>query len=341
MNTGQEETRRNVVANKIYELVVARSKRKGAGIKRLNGKAARDSVLNGAAWRLMKIDAVLPKNIRQRLKPKTFGNIELRSIDSMVWLSWVLTQRYYIELGNFWFEENEGIYGLVDRALDAERNAYIRAGKKADHEAREDIGFYLENAGVDVKVDGQRLLPANSVTDTIERQDADAERELAETEAELARGIDAAKEYALMWQAIREYDETLLRPAYRKALALIVNEPQLTTSDIVAKVALRSVKGIAPDTVRKIRDKFYSLTDRFFELMHPEDALDALVRKVETLEKEMDVTRAERRRDELLRKHTVEEYEDIRAWAALFYRELGQNVDDILARTISGPKPKI
>ena len=82
-------------------------------------------------------------------------------------------------------------------------------------------------------------------SELLEQQEEDAERKR-----------DAAKEFEIMREKINAYGETL-RPAHRKALALICNEPKLTNSTIAVKVSLHSAKGISQATVAKLRAAFY------------------------------------------------------------------------------------
>ena len=354
MNAQQLKRRRDAVAAHVYGLVKIRAKRKGCGVKRLEDQGARDAVMNAAAFRLLtQIDYFFPRALRERLKPRRFGNIEVRNIDPMLWLAWVLVHRYYICLGNFWFEETEARNELIDKALDAERNAYIRAseasggtpaGELIDPSAWGCLARYVDG-GLPVEP-GVRLLPANSVTDDIERQ----EHLEAEAAAEDAREQEAAKEFEIMREAIKEYSETLpLR--HRQALWCIYHEPKLSNSDIAARVTLNSVRGIKPNTVRKIRDRFFELSDRWYLLMCPEeDVVKTLIRKVETLTNEVATLQAQqRRRESWLRVMTVEEYEAYRtsaffASAAEWFGTtpdaiLGaRNTDDTLAGSIIGPK---
>jgi hypothetical protein len=289
------KTRRDEVAEHIRSLCKIRAKKKGCRIKKLEDSRARESVINAAAWRLMQSDA-------------TFGNI-----------------RDYIER-SFLSEDGDTRNKLIDRALDAERKAYIRA---SDRSAWEEIAPYAV-AFTPVKLVGLQILPANSVLDVIEQEELEAK----EAAAGDAREQEASKEFDSMREAINAYSETL-RLAHRKALWWICNEPKLTNSTIAAKVGAESVRGIKPETVSKIRDHFKSLAAKFLTLMNPEDFVDDLLRKVERLQAENAVLQAERRRDLFLRDHAPEEFEALRAWAAPFCEALGSDVDELLGASIA------
>jgi hypothetical protein len=291
----QAKSRRDEVAEHILELVKVSAKRRGCRVKKLGDSRARESVINGAAWRLMQSYAV-------------FGNI-----------------RDYIE-GGFWYEDGDARNKLIDRALDAERKAYIRASDRA---AWGEIAPYAV-AFTPVKLVGLKLLPANSVTDVIEQEEYFKD----EAAAEDVREQEAAKEFEIMREAINVYSETL-RLAHRQALKWICNEPKLTNSTIAAKVGMTSVRGISQATVAKIRDKFGEMADKFLVLMNPEDFVENLLRKVERLQEENAVLQAERRRDLFLRDHSPEEFEALRAWAAPFCEALGSDVDSLLGASIA------
>lgn len=293
----QAKSRRDEVVLHLYGLIKASAKRKGCRVKKLD-KVAREGVINGALARLMELDAV-------------FGNCQ--SIR-----------------GNFWYELDEAKYKLIDRAIDAERQSYIRATSASGGELlnpatqQDDLERFTE-AGNPFETEPSHLLEQQDQIEAEERAMADRKQ--------LAEG-----EFKVMWAAINAYGDTL-RLAHRKALFLIRDEPKLTNSTIAAQVSLHSIRGIAPATVAKIRDKFYSLSAKFLSLMEdPDDALNMLVREVETLKKEMAVIKAERRRDSFLQNHSIEDFEALRVWAAPFCEALGQSVDELLGATIV-PKP--
>lgn len=68
--------------------------------------------------------------------------------------------------------------------------------------------------------------------------------------------------------------------------------------------------------------------------MHPEDAVDKLVREVEIIKKEVATLKAEKRRDAFLREHTVAEYEAFRAWITPACEAFEMSTDDMMAPTI-------
>jgi hypothetical protein len=49
----QAKSRRDEVAERILNLCETHAKQKGCRVKKLEGKGAREAVINGAAWRLM------------------------------------------------------------------------------------------------------------------------------------------------------------------------------------------------------------------------------------------------------------------------------------------------
>jgi hypothetical protein len=310
-----QQSRRDEVALHIWERVKIRAKRKGCRVKKLGDKGARDGVINGALARLMEIDAVFPDIIRRRLHLRRVGNITVvRNINPLLWLAWVQVHREFIELGTFWHEDSDAQNKLIDRALDAERKSYLRAtsasgGNDLTHE------------------DLERFTDAGS-PEYFEAEDAafDAREE-------------AAKEFEIMKKVLRDYDKTL-PSTHRKALWFVCNEPKLTNKSITDRVRAISYRGIAPGTVAEIRDKFAEIAAKFLALANPKDAVETLLRKVETLEKEMAVIRAERRRDAWLRLMSPEEFEAYRSstFFASVAEALGTTADDLLGATLSGPK---
>jgi hypothetical protein len=303
-------TKVNQRAEHILHLCKIRAKEKGCRVKKLKDTGARDGVINGAAWRLMQIDAV-------------FGNI-----------------RDYIE-GGFWYEDGDARNKLIDRALDAERKAHIRASDNAAWHAAtgEDSARYFEEAGIDVKAGGkflELLVPANSVTDVIEQEELEA-KEIA---AGGAREKIEAEENEKLREARNAYGETL-EIRHRRALYLICSEPAANNSTIAARVGLRSVKGIKPETVRKIRDKLTELANGILT-RSPEDLyMEELERLAAVKEAADAVCRAERRlhRAQWVLSRSAAELAAFRAFAEPLCEALNMSVDELFGASIGGPKP--
>jgi|HubBroStandDraft_1064217.scaffolds.fasta_scaffold23300_2 hypothetical protein len=301
MNT-QLKSRRDVVAEHIYALVKTRARRKGCRVRKLQDTSARDSVINGAAWRLVQVYAV-------------FGNI-----------------RDYIE-GDFWHEDGDARNKLIDRALDTERKAYIRALKQLDPEAQ---AKYVEATGIRFTL-GPLLQPlvANSVTDVIEQEEQSED----DAAADDARERIEAEENERLREARNAYGETL-RLAHRRALWLISSEPTLTNSAIAAKVGMRSVRGIKPETVARIRDKLTELANGILTRSHEDVYLEELERSAAVKEAADAVRRAERQlhRAQWRLSKSAEELAAFRAFAEPLCDALGMSVDELLGASIA-PKP--
>jgi hypothetical protein len=126
---------------------------------------------------------------------------------------------------------------------------------------------------------------------------------------------------------------------------LICKDPAACNSTIAAQVGMRSVKGIKPETVSKIRDKLTELADGILTI--PEDFVDVLLREIEKLKTENDALRAERRKQSWLQIMSVEDWEAYRTSgffaeaAALFGmtadRLFGATIDETFSATIIGP----
>jgi hypothetical protein len=300
-------TKVNQRAEHILHLCKIRAKEKGCRVKKLKDTGARDGVINGAAWRLMQVDAV-------------FGNI-----------------RDYIE-GNFWYEDGDARNKLIYRALDAERKAYIRASDNAAWHAAtgEDSARYFEEAGIDVKAGGkflELLVPANSVTDVIEQEDFEAK----EAAADDAREKIEAEENEKLREARNVYGETLDNIRHRRALYLICQDPYACDSAIAAQVGLRSVKGIKPETVRKVRDKLTELANGILT-RSPEDIyLEELERLAAVKEAADAVCRAERRlhRAQWTLSRSAAELAAFRAFAEPLCEALNMSVDELFGASIA------
>ncbi|MGO9623233.1 MAG: hypothetical protein ACLP2Q_02125 [Steroidobacteraceae bacterium] len=271
-------------------------------------------MINAAAWRL----------IRNRQR---FGNL----CD-------------FIE-GGFWYAEKDAQRdALIDRALDAERQAYIRASKASggtpagelpDRAAWENIARYAE-AGLPVEP-GSILLPANSVTDVIEREDFEAEVEAGKTAASVAREKIEAEENERLRVARNAYAEELSNIRHRRALFLICEDPTASNSTIAARVSMRSVRGISQATVAKIRAKLTELAEEILT-RSPEDLyMDELERLAAVKEAADAVRRAERRlhRAQWALSQSAEELAAFKAFAGPLCEELGMSVDELLGVTIA------
>lgn len=293
----------------IYKLVQIRAKRKGCRVKKLEGQDARDAVMNGAAWRLI-------------LNQQRFGNI-----------------REYIE-GNFWHDDSEARNKLVDRALDAERQAYIRASKASGGTSAEGVWDELARYTDGIIRDpgtGLRLLPANSATDVIEQQELEAE-EIAALDA---REKIEADESERMRLARNDYAEQLTNIRHRRALFLICADPKASNSTIAARVSMQSIKGIKPNTVRKIRDKLTELANGIVT-RSPEDLRREEQERLAAVEEaEAEVRGVERRlhRAQWLLSMSAKELAEFRAFAKPLCGMLGMSVDELFGSTIIGPKP--
>jgi len=306
--SAQVKSRRDEVAEHIVNLCKIRAKKKGCRVKKLADAGARDSVINAAAWRLIR-------------NQQRFGNV-----------------RDYIE-GNFWHEESDARNKLVDRALDAERQAHIRAtkasgGAPADG-AWKELARYVDGSIRDPET-GIRLLPANSITDVIEREEFEAE----EAAAVAAREKIEADENERLRLARNAYGETL-EIRRRRALFLICDEPTASNSTIAARVGIRSVKGIKPNTVRKIREKLTELADGILT-RSPEDLyMEELERLTAVKEAADAVRRAERQlhRAQWVLSMSAAELAAFRAFATPLCEALGMSVDELFGATIIGPKP--
>jgi hypothetical protein len=295
-------TKVNQRAEHILHLCKIRAKEKGCRVKKLGDSRARESVINAAAWRLMQSYDVL-------------GNI-----------------RDYIE-GDFWYEDGAQRDALIDLALDAERKAYTRA---TDRAAWGEIAPYLV-AFAPVKLVGLKLLPANSVTDVIEREGLEAEIEAEETAADDAREKIEAEENEKLREARNAYGETLENIRHRRALYLICQDPYACDSAIAAQVGLRSVKGIKPETVRKIRDRLTELANGMLT-RSPEDIyMEELERLAAVKEAADAVCRAESRlhRAQWVLTQSAEELAAFRAFAEPLCEALGMSVDELFGASIA------
>jgi hypothetical protein len=225
--------------------------------------------------------------------------------------------RDYVEQ-NFWYEKSAARDRLVTKAVDAERKTYVRASK-ASGSTDAELAFH---AACFPTKPGPNLqpLPANSVNDVIEREEFEAE----EAAADDAREKIEAEENARLQQAVAVYERKLCR-THREALRLVCG-PRLPNGVIAARCS------VAERTVARIRADVCDIADGILTL--PEDAVETLLREVETLKKEMAVIKAERRRDRFLLNHSPEEFDALRAWAAPFCEALGQSVDELLGATI-------
>jgi len=304
--TPQLKSRSEEVAARILNLCKQRAKRKGCRVKKLD-RGARDAVLNAAAWRLI-------------LNQQRFGNV-----------------REFIE-GNFWYEDRDARNKLIDRALDAERQAYIRA---SDRSAWEALAPYAV-AFTPVEL-GPRLqpLPANSVTDVIEREQQGED----DAAADAAREKIEAEENERLRKARNAYAETLpIR--HRRALFLICNEPAASNSTIAAQVSMRSVRGIKPETVSRIRDKLTELANGILTRLPADLYMEELERLADVAKAEAEVRRAESRlhRAQYWATKSAAELAAFRAYAEPLCKALNMSVDEVmgtdesLARTIIGPK---
>jgi hypothetical protein len=285
------KTRRDEVAEHIFDLCKTHAKKRGCRVKKLEDTSARDAVINGAAWRL-------------ELGRAVFGNV-----------------RDYIE-GSFWHEDGDARNKLIDRALDAERQSVKRA-TKASGSPFDPHQLY-------------GLVPSNSVTDVIEQQEFKAE-----IEAEAAAAFDArekieAAENERLREARNAYAETLPM-RHRRALFLICHEPTASNSTIAAQVSMRSVRGIKPETVSKIRDKLTELANGILTRA-PEDLyMEELERLADIAKAEEAVRRAERRlhRAQYWLTKSAAELAAFRAFATPLCEALNMSVDELLGASIA------
>jgi NADH dehydrogenase/NADH:ubiquinone oxidoreductase subunit G len=303
--SAQLKSRREEMAEHILNLCKTRAKKRGCRVKKLEGQDARDSVINAAAWRLI-------------LNQQRFGNI-----------------RDSIE-GNFWNEDGAQRDALIDRALDAERQAYKRA---TDRAAWEELAPYAV-AVIRFKPGPRgRPLPANSVTDVIEREDLEAEIEAEEDAAAAAvaeREQIEAEENEKLRLARNAYAEELSNIRHRRALFLICDDPTASNSTIAARVSMRSVKGIKPETVSKIRDKLTELADGILT-RSPDDLLMEELERMAAVKAAADaVRRAERQlhRAQYWATKSAAELAEFRAFAEPLCEALGMSVDDVLGASI-------
>jgi hypothetical protein len=291
-------------AEHIYALVEARAKRKGSGVKKLD-RSAREIVINGAAWRLI-------------LNQRKYGNIrDYQDVDGDVSSN---------KLG---WRTLRGLLRMLpdcDRALDAERKAYLRAsaasggtpaGEAVDYSALESLDRHTEEGNV------------TEPEQQIEREELEAE----EAAAEDARAKIEAEENERLRLARNAYGETLDNIRHRRALYLICADPSASNSMIAAQVGLRSVKGIKPETVSKIRDKLTEIADEILTI--PEGVIDTLLREVERLKQDVAALRAERRRDSWLKIMTPEEFTAARS--STFWAEAAENFGTTIDRLLGAP----
>jgi hypothetical protein len=288
------KTQREELAEHILKLVRERAKRIGCRVKKLSDSGAWEAAINGAAWRLFQLDGV------------------------------------------DWYTNSAERNKLIDRNLDSDAQEQLRAtkasggtpaGELTNPATLEELERYVDG-GIPI-APGLQLLPANSVTDEIEREEYEAEN--ADTE-EVRKKIEEGENKKLQ-EALDAYSETLKTRRQQKALALMRAEPKLTNSTIAARVSMQSAKNIKPDTVSKIRDHVESLEAKF--------ELNTLVREIAAVKTDVAALKAERRRDEFLRNHSVEEFEAFRAWSAPLYGAMGLTLDEMLAPTLNNPKPSI
>lgn len=238
---------------------------------------------------------------------------------------------------NFWYEEGEERDDLIRRALDAELKSYTRAtaasggtakGELVDPTALENLSLHTEK--------GIPQSPGSDLDPIMFAHDPAYLYE--QQEGEDAREREAAKELETVRQNLNAYSESLRFLAHRKAFDLICNEPQLTNKAIAETVSKQSARGISQQTVAKIRERYNEIAEPSLLLKGDIGALKRLQRRVETVEKEMDAIRAERRRDLFLRNHSPEEFEAFRAWSAPFCEAFETTTDDLFGATISQAK---
>ena len=167
----QAKSRRDEVAEHILNLCKTRAKQEGCRVKKLEGKGAREAVINGAAWRLMQADAV-------------FGNI-----------------RDYIE-GNFWHEDGDARNKLIDRAPDAERKAVIRATKASGYPLQDWTANLLlfPAKSVTDAIEQEELEAEEAAADDAREQEAAKEFEIMREEINVySETLRLAHRQALKW----------------------------------------------------------------------------------------------------------------------------------------------
>jgi hypothetical protein len=295
----------------VLSLVKVRAKRKGSRVKKLD-RGARDAVSNAAAWRLI-------------LNQQRLGNI-----------------REYLE-GGFWHQDSDARNKLIDRAIDAERKAYTRAsaasggtpaGESIDFAAFENIAPFVEE-----RLSKNSWRPDLSYRDEpslMVEQEKHLEDEAAESDA---RAQIETQENELLRLARNAYGETL-EIRHRRALFLICNDPSASNSTIAAQVGVRSVKGIKPETVSRIRDKLTELADGILT-RSPDDLFrEELERLADLAKAQAEVRRAESRlrRAQYWATKSAAELAAFRAFAAPLCEELNISIDDLMAASIT---PKV
>jgi NADH dehydrogenase/NADH:ubiquinone oxidoreductase subunit G len=176
----------------------------------------------------------------------------------------------------------------------------------------------------------------DDVTYAIEQEEFEAE----EIAADDAREKIEAEENERLRLARNAYGETLENIRHRRALYLICQDPYASNSTIAAQVALRSVKGIKPETVRGIREKLTELADGILT-RSPEDLyMEELERLAAVKEAADAVRRAESRlhRAQWALTNSAAELAEFKAYAGPLCEALGLSVDELLGSTITGPK---
>jgi hypothetical protein len=269
MSAPQFESR-DAMAAYAWNSVTRRARlKKHARLRKLRGIEAKPAVINGAALRLLepRVDPVellskpLQKKMRRQL-PAPIVNLQLHRspLDAPIWRAFVKIYAQLFELSSFWSVSGEERDALIDRALDAERKAVIKATSVSagsgslDPATSEDFARYTE-AGNALAAEPSRLLE--------QQTQLDAEAAALEYRAQIE-----AEENAKLQQAVETYARTLNRK-HRHAVRLAITEPKLRNCTIAARTGAGAAK------VAQIRANIEEMADRILTIP-PEESSSAV-----------------------------------------------------------------
>jgi hypothetical protein len=254
----------------VEQLLLKRAKAKRhIRFRKLQGTEAKSAVIKGTVARLMEPDAVFPYALRKRLAPRPLvvkgvpaGWLgSWRPISSTLWEAWLTVHHQYIERGSFWFEElSAAKQKLIDNALDAERQAFIKStsvsgGPSADEKLDPTA---LENLS--------RLTEAGQAYAREPARDIEKWERLGAEDAALEyRKQIEAEENAKLRQALNEYARKLPQKQ-RRALNLICFDLKLTGATIAVRCR------VSEATVSKIRANVEELADKILTIPPEEGA---------------------------------------------------------------------
>ncbi len=221
---------------------------------KLRGDEAKPAVVDGATARLLMIDAIFPYATRLRLNPKTFGNITLYNVDPTAWAAWIIVHRNYIESGKFWREPmTEAVRALIFRALDAERQAFIKATE-----------FTGGGVGGTFKpLPSEQVYDLDRHTDFGDAWSTEPSREIERKERKRAERaaldyrvrLDEAENTWLL-EAVTEYMLTLKKTRHKNVVREIIADPRLRAGDIAART------GAGEPKIREIRGRLDEMAER-------------------------------------------------------------------------------